>query len=186
MSEEGQFECTGYISSVEKGRFEDQFNVEVESNDGAETSTTKAQVYKTKQDGTESKVWPLITDSFANNKILTWTGRSKEVETQHGSRTYHTITWGKEATNAPPGPLTTELPKAAPTPIQSNGITVSLLPGMEVAMWAVGTAVSNLGQFPEAPTDPVERREFIITKAIALASMAQEVSSRSGTISLLS
>jgi hypothetical protein len=78
-----QFESTGVITGISKGKFEQSFVAEVDNGD-------RLYGAKVKQDGSASKVWPLIQKSFSEVIPFKWTGNLKTGE--NGS--FRQVTFG--------------------------------------------------------------------------------------------
>lgn len=150
--------ATGVISKCEKGRFENQYVVDIEGQD----RTFSAQVYSRKKDGDESKVWPLVQQSLQNGTAFEWKGNSKKVQTQHGEKTYHTITWAELVGDATPaangngsswGPEAGTQEKQEPTgwgsPLNGNGEAAPLAQGYDrttceiEAAWALALVMNT-------------------------------------------
>lgn len=97
--------CSGIISKLESGRFDNQYEVEIKMADGSiYKGADGVSVYSVKKDGTEAKVWPLVKESFTDGVPFVWTGNFRETDTKGGPKTYCTITWGQIDTEfQPPG-----------------------------------------------------------------------------------
>lgn len=93
--------CSGIVKKITDGKFDGQYEIEIELADGSILKGSKdgayngLQVYEKKKDGNESKVWPLIQDSKFKGNAYVWMGNVKESDTQAGVKTYATVTWGE-------------------------------------------------------------------------------------------
>jgi hypothetical protein len=158
-----QFESTGVITGISKGKFAQSFVAEVDNGD-------KLYGSKVKQDGSPAKVWPLIQRSFNDVIPFKWTGNLKAGENGH----FRQVTFGF-AVEAPSGngefwrnPSAAELAKDQKVgPIE----TVEDLSSDEVAnddIWA-GTSESA-----ETETKPVPKQKKDNITASVAASYAKD------------
>lgn len=113
--------CSGIITKLESGRFDNQYNVEILLADGSVyTGADGVQVYDKKKDGSTSAVWPIVQDSWVNKKPYVWLGNFKTSDTKAGPKTYCTITFGQpdnkfDASGLNAAPSVPEVASSAPS-----------------------------------------------------------------------
>lgn len=100
--------CSGIVTKLTDGRFDGQYDVEIQLADGTTYAGADGiSVYEKKKDGSESAVWPLVQESKFQGKAFTWMGNFRTADTKAGPKTYCTITWGQPDENWAPqqGPV---------------------------------------------------------------------------------
>jgi hypothetical protein len=159
--------CTGVITKITDGRFDNQYEVEITLADGTKFSGFDGiSVYEKKKDGSESKVWPLVQQSKFQGVPFTWQGNVRETDTKGGVKRYATITWAQEDSgdgawsSAPDSgntwepapsdgwdtpPAKTSSPAPSPEPSRRDETTRQI-----EAAWALGCLL----QFEEYRKDP--------------------------------